>query len=770
MFELNWQRAGLLLAAVSFGALAAGQARAQGTGTSAAPASQDTGTASEDSNEEIIVIAQKRKENIQNVPIAITAVTGQRLQNIGITSTQDLAQVVPGLIVESSLGGIKARLRGVGTAASGVGAENSIATYVDGVYILSLGGALVQLNNIEQVEVLKGPQGTLFGRNATGGVISIRTRDPRHEPGGDFTLRYGNYDTIAGQAYLTAGIAETLAADIAGYFSVQGDGWGKNLSNGKDVNRMDEYAVRSKWLYEPGERDQFRLTGDYSETKGTRFNSFRPIEGTSNNYGPGNTIAAMRPDLAPFVLSGALAPFAEVGDPYVFTGGDFYDINVLTQPRYLFRTGGVSLQWDHEFDGLRLTSITAYRRAYTNLANQFSPVPALRSLGTIRQKDRQFSQELQIGSLEGAPIQWVAGLYYLNGRGFTPEVQVKGTTIAPLESLTFRTILTTKSGAAFGQVTAPLWPGGHLTGGLRYTIERRGIEGDTSVAFLPPLEFLNNTSPPVHAHKVFKKLTWRIALDQKLTPDILGYVSYNRGFKSGLFNGIPANPEPIEPEVLDAFEAGLKTELLNRRIRLNVAGFYYDYKNIQVTLFTQTSSIQDNGARARAYGADIDLTARIGPHLSIFGGATLMHSEFRSYPLAAFLVPQPVAAGGGVSAMLGSAKGKKLPFSPDVTFNIGGSYTAPVAEGEINLNVNYSYSSKWYPGPDNIVAQPSYGLLDGSATYTLPGGRVSLGVWARNITDEQYYVSLGAQSNPGGGVQGVVGAPRTYGVKAGYRF
>ena len=766
MLNSNLKRTGLLLAAAGFGALTAGQAWAQGAAGSrpgARAASQGA------TLEEIVVTANKRSENIQDVPIAITAVTGQRLTDIGITSTQDLAQVVPGLTVESTLGGVKARLRGIGTAASGVGVENSVATYVDGVYILSLGGALVQLSNIDQVEVLKGPQGTLFGRNATGGVINIRTRDPRQEPGGDFTVRYGNYDTFAGQAYLTAGIAETLAVDIAAYVSAQGDGWGKNLANGKDVNRMDEYAVRSKWLFEPGDHDQFRLIVDYSEVKGNRFNAFRPVEGTSNNYGPGATIAALRPDLAATVASGALAPFAEVGDPFVFDGG-FYDINVLTQPRYLFRTGGASLQWDHQFDGLKLTSITAYRKAYTNLANQFSPVPALRSLGAIRQKDRQFSQELQLGSVEGSPIQWVAGLYYLNGRGFTPEVQIRGTTIAPLESIVSTTTLTTRSGAAFGQVTAPLWQGGHLTAGLRYTVERRAITGESTLTFLPPLEFLNSVTPAVDAHKVFKKLTWRIALDQELAPDILGYVSYNRGFKSGLYNGIPASPDPIEPEVLDAFEVGVKSELFDRKVRLNIATFYYNYKNIQVTLFTPVSSILDNGARARAYGVDVDFAARIGSHLSVFGGATLMDSEFRSYPLAAFLTPQPVSAGGGVSATFGSAKGRKLPFSPDVTFNLGGSYTAPLAEGEINVNLNYSYSGEWFSGPDNIVRQPSYGLLDASATYTLPGGKVSLGLWARNITDEDYYVSLAAQSNPGGGVTGVVGAPRTYGVKAGYRF
>ena len=761
MLGSSWGRASWLLATASSVALAGGQAHAQEAEAGGGRVSPQI--------EEIIVTANKRSENIQNVPIAITAVTGERLDNIGITSTQDLARVVPGLTIDSSLGGTRAHLRGIGSAASGVGAENSVATYVDGVYILSLSGALVQLSNIEQVEVLKGPQGTLFGRNATGGVVNIRTRDPSHEPAGDVTLRYGNYDTLAGQVYLTGGLTEKLAADIAGFISLQGDGWGKNLFNGKDVNKLDEYAVRSKWLFEPGDRDRFRLIGDYSVIKGNRYNSTRPVIGTSVNYGPGSTVAAQRPDLAPFVASELLAPFAEVGNPYVFNGG-FHDIDVFTQPRYIFKTGGASLQWDHEFDGLKAASVTAYRRAFTDLANQFASVPAFRSLGIIRQKDSQFSQELQLTSADGATVPWAVGLYYLNGKGSSNPTQVAGSTLAPLESLTFLSTVTTESGAAFGQITAPLWSGGHLTAGLRYTVERRGIEGESFITFLPAFGGANVRVSAVDAHKVFRKLTWRLSLDQKITPDVLAYISYNRGFKSGLYNGIPADPNPIEPEVLDAYEAGLKTDLLERRVRLNVAGFYYDYKNLQVTVTTPVSSILDNGARARAYGIDIDLTAAIGPHLRIFGGGTLMHSEFRSYPLATFFVPNPLSAGGGVIGSVGSAKGKRLPYAPKTTFNVGGSYTAPLGDGEIGINLNYSYSSKWYPSSDNILAQSSYGLLDGGVTFTFLASAVSIGLWARNITDEKYYVSLNSQANPGGGQTCLPGAPRTYGVSVGYKF
>lgn len=747
--------------------------------------------------EEIVVTAQKRAENIQQVPIAITAVTATRLEDIGITNTGDLAQVVPGLTIQSNQGGMQSHLRGVGTTAVGAGTENSVATYVDNVYILSMNAALVQLANIEQIEVLKGPQGTLFGRNATGGVVQIRTRDPKQELGGNVSLRYGNYDTTQAKAYLTGGLTDKVSADISGFASVQGNGWGENLFTGKDVNEQKEYAVRSKWLFEPTDNDQIRFIADYARVTGTTLVSITALPGTTVNYGPGTATAAERaarvgPDGLPtadalafqshinsFITSAGasgVAPFAEVGEPYVRQGG-FYDLDTFVQPTYRFHTEGASLQWDHDFENMRFTSITAYRESFQKPHWSSVPTVADRADAAWRLKGKQFSQELQLGSAGSADIPWVLGLYYLDGESGYPEFVIRGTTLAPLESLTFHANQTTKSVAAFGQATAPLWSGAHLTGGLRYTVEERGIEGDTVLGVLPPFTFLFGGASSVVTNvtdddKTFRKLTWRIALDQQITPDVLAYVSYNRGFKSGQYNAIPPSDTTVDPEILDAYEVGLKTSLFGERVRLNIAGFYYDYKDLQVTVFRTTAAILENGAGAEIYGVDLDLSAKVGPYLTLTGGATLLDSEFTSYPQAGFFVPQPASAGGGTvqENRPGGAKGNKLPYAPDVTFNLGANYTVPVGAGEASFNVNYSYSDTWYAGGDNILRQPSYGLLDGSLTYRLPGDQIEIGIWARNITDEKYYVSLTAAANPGGYLNGSVGAPRTYGAMIGYKF
>lgn len=766
---------GWVVAAATAGYFSAGQADAQNAASSSEPA----GTAARNAGvlEEIIVTANKREERIQDVPIAITAVTGDRLADVGITSTMDLSQVVSGLAVQTGAGGTQPHLRGVGTTAQGAGTENSVATYIDNVYILSVPGGLIQLNNISQIEVLKGPQGTLFGRNATGGIINIRTRDPQQELGGDVTVRYGNYETVATQGYLTGGLTETLSADLAVFASNQSNGWGKNVFTGKDVYQMDQYTVRSKWLFEPTESDKFRFIADYSRMKGDLSVGNGALPGVAVNYGPGTALAIQRPDLVAAGYVGLppapLSPVAEVGDPYVRRGG-FYDIDSFEQPRQRFNTKGVSLQWDHEFETLRFTSISAYREATNKPHWSNIPVPADRANAGWRLEDTQFSQELQLGSTAGADVQWVTGLFYLKGTSDYPEFTIRGTSLSPFESLTFHADTSTESGAAFGQVTVPVWSGANITGGLRYTIEERSIKGDTVAQALPALAPIIGFDTAVLStaddSKTFRKLTWRIALDQRITPNVLAYVSYNRGFKSGQYNAVPPSETIVEPEILDAYELGLKTDLFDNHVRLNIAGFYYDYKDLQVTVYHTASAVLDNGAATEIYGMDVDLTANIGSHLTLNVGGTLMHSEFTSYPDAGFFTPVPASDGGGTLQEQRSAKGNKVPYAPDYTFNVGANYAVPLGDGAASLNVNYAYSDGWYSGADNILGQSSYGLLDGSFTYTFPGDKLEAGVWARNITDKKYYQTLVASGNPGGYQLGVTGAPRTYGVMIGYKF
>lgn len=725
--------------------------------------------ADDDRLQEIVVTAEKRSEKLQDVPISIDAVTSAQLEMSGVTRSGDLAQVVPGLIMQQSMNGTEPHIRGVGTTAV-FGEENSVATYVDGVYRLGLTGALAQLNDVDQVEVLKGPQGTLFGRNATGGVISIKTKDPVQTFSGDAGLSYGNYNTETGDFYLTGGLTDNLAASVSGYESVQGDGFGKNLYNGEDVGLVDQYAGRTKLLYTPNDNDKIRLIADWSRYTGTpSWTLFRLLSGYPANYGPGTTTAAQRPDLLPYILSGAIPASLVVGNPYSFQGG-FHDISSYQQPEEDASDYGLSAEWDHQSDSFTFTSISAFRWGTKHHLFDSPPLPADRLNVGWTDQNRQFTQEFQVGSPVGSTIPWVAGLYGLIGRGGYPDFYLTGSAVAPTDETVFHATIPTDSAAAFAQTTIPVAPKTDLTLGLRYTVDRRGVDGDIQLITAgQPDVFVS----PTHASATWRSPTWRISLDRKLTDDILTYVSYNRGFKSGLFNTIPPggpDAQPVKPETIDAFEAGLKSDWLERRLRLNVAAFLYEYRDLQVSVHTTESGLIENGAKAQIYGIDIDTEAEPVRNLHLNAGVSVMHSEFQSYPHAQIIIPQTEAEGGGNTVTYGSVAGNELPMSPSFTGNITADYGIPFSRGRIDFDLNYHYNGLFYPEPDNVLRQPGYGLVNAKVDWTLPNGRTELGLWGRNLTNKDYYSWMLGQGNPGGASMGTLGDPRTYGVSIRYKF
>jgi iron complex outermembrane receptor protein len=210
---------------------------------------------------DIVVTAQRRQERLQDVPIAVSVVTSDQMTKAGINNTDALGSAVPGLVVSRGQNTGAIYLRGVGTQNAAVGDENSVALYIDGVYVFSPSASIFNFSNIERIEVLRGPQGTLFGRNAVGGLIQVVTRDPKQDPSADLSVGYGNYKTVTASAYLTGGITQNIAADISGFYMKQRKGFGTNIFNGQDVNKSEEGAVRSKWLIDPTESLQIRVAG-----------------------------------------------------------------------------------------------------------------------------------------------------------------------------------------------------------------------------------------------------------------------------------------------------------------------------------------------------------------------------------------------------------------------------------------------------------------------------------------------------------------------------
>ena len=298
-------------------AIAIGFARWQPTvAADAMPTASQGSSAAPDALEEIVVSAEKRSANLQDTPITVSAFDAAALQTAGITSSADLGMLTPGLEFGDQFGYGQPHLRGIGTVANGPGVENPVALYVDGVYLGPMAGSTLSLSSIQDVEVLKGPQGTLFGRNATGGLIQVTTKDPQQAFGGNVGVGYGNYNTWGSDLYMTGGITDTAAANLAVHFSNQGTGYGTNAFNGLDVNKNQDLAARTKWVLAPDPATEFKLIGDYERS--TTIPALPPAPGTTPLGGP----------------------------PYT---GPTQGLNGYFQPHGLNAGGGVSLQAQHQF-------------------------------------------------------------------------------------------------------------------------------------------------------------------------------------------------------------------------------------------------------------------------------------------------------------------------------------------------------------------------------------------------------------------------------------
>lgn len=718
----RWSATSASILALSF--LWVSGANAQSAVTNAAK--EETGLA------EIVVTAQKRGENLQDVPIAVSAFSAAALETKGIESVVQLTSVTPSLNYTVQAVQATPRIRGVGTAIAGAGNENSVATYVDGVYYASATGSILSFNNIDQVAVLKGPQGTLFGRNATGGLIQITTSDPKDEFQGNARVGYGSKNTAEADLYVTGGLADGVAANLAVHFSDQADGFGTNVFNGKDVNKTRDIAVRSKLRFNLSDATTAVAAFDYAKTK-TAGPGFRPVYGQRA------------------LLTG-----------YSYTQG-FHDVDSDIQPSSEVEQYGASLNLTHDFSGFKLVSISAVRRTIWDVVFDSDGTPANLFGVRVHEPDEQVSQELQLVSTDNGPLKWVAGLYYFHGKA-----RNKPATIS-LPAFGFDQVVrsgqSTDSYAAFAQGTYDLTDATSLTIGLRYTDEKKQLDSDGELNFLSPAFVL--PAVPYTAKSDVSKLTWRAALDHKLTDDVLIYGSYNRGFKSGGFNAFALNtPNAFKPEQLDAFEIGLKSEFLDNKVRLNTAAFYYDFKNIQLNTYVNSAPAVYNGDKAKIYGLDADITAVPSEGLTLTAGVSLVHAEFEDFPIVTTVL---LPTGGLVQGPFISAKGKKLPQTPELQFNLGVEYSLPLPTGSLGFAADYFYSARWYEAPENRLSQDPYSLINASVTWNMDEAETySIKIWGRNLSDENYANQLTAQvndmdfQNPA--------APRTFGASFAAKF
>ena len=713
---------------------------------------------------EIVVTATRRSESLQKVPITMVAFKGETLTTLGIKSNVDLPQLTPGLAITRTLVGVNAFMRGVGTTNAGYSTEASIATYIDGLYLPNSAAAAFSFNNIERIEVLKGPQGTLYGRNTPGGLIHIITKEPDDISRVDASVGYASYDTVNFNFYGSTPLTDTLAANFAATYLNQANGWGQNIGLNTDAFKIRDIGFQGKLKWQPAAGTTITLRGLYDNVKSDQGNAAAIFPGSVANDGTSF--------LGKFKIKSRILPFVE-------------------QRQY-----NISLKAEQDLTFATLTSITGYinndspsfsvqNAAFGNLV----PGQGAVNLGGF-QTAKTFSQELQLASNPSASnLKWMTGLFYYRDETVI-RTQVYGTCVGsicvPPPPTQTSGYANTRSLAGFGEGTYNLTPATAITLGLRYTRDEKTLSGlvqplpgfPNSFPAFPPGAVTHPGDPfagfpnGIPTALTFGKLTSKAVLAHDLTRDVHTYVSFNRGFKSGGYNPIAFTNPPTRPEVLDAYEVGVKSELFDRSLRLNVAGFYYDFKDIQLRSTAPPAppggTITSNAASTHTRGIDADFVLAVAKGFTINGGLEYLDAKYAAYPGGTCTSPRVIGGPvlGGVASVPCNLTGKRPPSAPKFSFNLGATYTFKTDVGSFALTANDSYKSSYFWEPDNRLKQDAYHLISASLTWTANDPRYSVQLFGRNLGDKYYFASGAEGSNDAY----LPGAPRTYGVTMSYRY
>ena len=714
--------------------------------------------------EEIIVTATRRSANLQSVPATIEAVSAGTLKTFNITGVNQLVTLTSGFVSVPS-GGNNLFLRGIGSPSTGYN-EAQVAVYVDGLYLANPAVGILSFNNIDRIEVLKGPQGTLYGRNVTGGLISVITRDPnpteRHI---DASLGYANYDTVQTNVYASAPITDTLAANIAVYHAKQSEGWSRNVVLGNDVQRSDETGIEAKlkWHTEP----RTTVTGTFIYD----FNN-RDI-GSAYQVEPGTLGSDGTPFLGRYRVASNFIPS---GPTNIYIG---------------------SLKVEHDFGFATLASITGYQTSHALISFTGGSPVLTASNNMFYEKNKTFSQELQLTSAKGSRFDWVAGAFYYHDntelRLDTVPFCPNGVCLPPVPSRSDG-YPTTRSISVYGDGTYRFFDSTKVTIGLRYTNEDKGLTGlasplpgfSNSVAALPPTTALypgatfvagGVVQPGIPTLLNFERLTYRVVLQQDVGDNIHLYASHNLGFKSGAFNGNLFSNPPVAPELLYATEGGFKSEFFDRRLRLNASYFHYTYKNVQVRSIAPPApagnAILLNAASERIDGVDADFSIVPVRGLSINGTLEHLVARYVSYPGATRITQGPnrvLANGTVVGTVINTTPfnlaGYTPSNAPEFSATLGIAYTYETSVGPFTLAANEHYTSSQSRTNDDSVIDPPHHVVDLSLNWASLGKRYDASLWVKNLGNEYTYAAGQISTN----FVVVPGPPRTFGGTVGVHF
>jgi iron complex outermembrane receptor protein len=715
--------------------------------------------------EEIVVTAQKRAENLQDVPIAITALTGETLQNQRVGNLLGLSGLAPGLQIKTDDNAANPRIfiRGVGVNDFNPSTASAVGIYVDGVYVASPLAQLSAFYDLQQVEVLRGPQGTLYGRNTTGGAINVITRKPSNTFEGDIAVDYGRFNAINVQGGVGGPlVADKLAFRLSGLY-VKDDGYTLNRLTGNYGNNADRWALRGALRFTPSANLTDDLTVSASESRGGSILAY------NRSLLPG-TVAATGPDglcKPGFYTSGQCTNVLG----YANTSSDLYQGDYQFEGKDIVKLSGAANTLSYEMGDVTLVSVTGYQRADRNDQEETdaNPIPIITASYIARQTT--VSQEFRVQSnSKTAKLRYVAGVYAAydkldNNSAYDVLAALRNPTPGnptgadPANSIAlfgWPLRQTTRSYAIFGQLDYDVSDRLTLTAGLRYSADEKKFH------YVSQAE---NGLFPIFTYdgsKTFSSVSGRIGVQYRLTDRANLYATYNRGTKSGgFFSGQTTDPADLGPyrdETVNAFEAGAKTEWFDRRLRANFSAFYYDYKDLQVYTQVIRSGIDvqlfTNASAARMYGAEAELQASPVRGLDLSLGISLLSAEYKDF----------MSAGNDYS-------GNTLPSAPKVGLNGAVHYEHDLPVGAFVGQVDFTYRSKIYFDTANTgrLSDPARTFVNAQVGWRLDDGRYELGLWGHNIFDETNISDITPIASLGFDVFSV-GPPRTYGVYLRARF
>ena len=704
--------------------------------------------------EEIVVTAERRSESLQNVPASVVAFSGAALENAGITNSVDLPFLTPGLLVSTNGSFGQPYLRGVGSDIINPGADSPVAVFIDNAYQSRPTAAITDFYDVDRVEVLKGPQGTLYGRNASGGALNIVTRDPDKTLSADGEFDYGNFDQQRAQATLNASVGNDAAVRVAGYFS-QNNGYDRNLFDGGRLDDENVSAIRGKLKYGFGAVFSLVLTAEYTHQNDTRNTIGKVLD----------TPALPLPvrDLAP--LLGYTAPTIP-SDPYV-VDFDFRPSIWLDQTRF-----NAAASWN--LGAVELKSITAFTDMRTISYNDLDATQINFSYDEEADKSRAVTQSLQLSSLNQDGFRWIGGLEYLHENGaqyfdarlpfFGPPSPILIGPTSPIAGEVWNSTLSTNAYAGYFEGNEPITDKITLTAGLRYSWEKK--QADFLQSIIDPFGALTGTPGtlliPAHPEDSWKAWTPKFRFEYRPVPGTLLYASATRGFKSGGFN-LMNTGETFQPEKIWSYEVGLKADWLDNRLRTNAAVFYYDYKDLQVNQFSGVTNLITNAASSAIKGVEVEFSGKPVQAVQTDLSIAYLDARYRQYLTEnANLIGTPEV----------DLSGNRLPKAPRITVTAGTEVSAPLAEaGKLTGRLEIHYQSQVYFDQFNTpqLTQGGYALLNGRLSFAPKSPHWDVAVFGRNLTNKAYRQSMVRVDNVFG-TEAFYGAPRTYGVELGGHF